>query len=304
MGVVVRRSHGTALLPVALLLLSGMHPCGCSSAGASASPVPVWLWQCQPDAPDPTSRWAVHADGSLRAERNNQTLCLDVAWGDTSNRAKVVATPCREPTLSPSQRWALRPGPVPHQRLVVGHASGRCLNVMDSRTLSGNPLQLWDCKESPEELWAWSPGSGSLVSALVVPNTSFCLDAGNTATPPAPPIPLPPAECDRTLPYCNTTVPFATRVADLLARMAATEKISLLSGHGVERLSVPGLAFSECLHGVSTGCGVPGSIDSTGCPTSFPTGPMLGTLLATSYQTLAMQCAIAHWSRKASRAMH
>jgi len=67
------------------------------------------------------------------------------------------------------------------------------------------------------------------------------------------------------------------RVADLLSRMTYEEKAASLdtSNPAVERLGVASMQGGECTHGVAGGCGAaaPGS---TGCPTSFPSGPSLG----------------------------
>ena len=59
--------------------------------------------------------------------------------------------------------------------------------------------------------------------------------------------------------------------------MTYEEKSSSLDtgNPAIERLGLASMSGGECTHGVATGCGAaaPGS---TGCPTSFPSGPGLG----------------------------
>eukprot|EP00475_Leptophrys_vorax_P031390 TRINITY_DN47558_c0_g1_i1.p1 TRINITY_DN47558_c0_g1~~TRINITY_DN47558_c0_g1_i1.p1 ORF type:complete len:741 (-),score=242.52 TRINITY_DN47558_c0_g1_i1:86-2308(-) len=80
--------------------------------------------------------------------------------------------------------------------------------------------------------------------------------------------------CDATtnvshLPFCDTSLPVYTRAADLVSRLTLNEKISQVvnSATGIPRLSIPAYQWwSECLHGVNSGCGSNGAR----CPTSFP----------------------------------
>ena len=74
-------------------------------------------------------------------------------------------------------------------------------------------------------------------------------------------------------PYCNASLPVEVRVADLLSRMTFEEKAASLdtSNPAIERLGLASMQGGECTHGVATGCGT-AAPDSTGCPTSFPSG--------------------------------
>lgn len=75
----------------------------------------------------------------------------------------------------------------------------------------------------------------------------------------------------------NSSLPAAERVKDLLTRMTYEEKAaSLDTGNpAIERLGVASMQGGECTHGVAGGCGA-AAAGSTGCPTSFPSGPALG----------------------------
>ena len=80
--------------------------------------------------------------------------------------------------------------------------------------------------------------------------------------------------------YCQPDVPIAERVADLLAHMTTLEKTQSLDSIGnprIDRLGVPTLPGGEGLHGVASGCGAVSSPASTGCPTSFPSPPAMGS---------------------------
>ena len=56
----------------------------------------------------------------------------------------------------------------------------------------------------------------------------------------------------QTLTYCNTSLPFAERVADLIKHLTLEEKLNLTNSkhEPIKRLSIPGYDFGhECLHG-------------------------------------------------------
>jgi hypothetical protein len=80
----------------------------------------------------------------------------------------------------------------------------------------------------------------------------------------------------------NSSLPAAERVQDLLSRMTYEEKAASLdtSNPAIERLGVASMQGGECTHGVAGGCGA-AAAGSTGCPTSFPSGPSLGATFDT-----------------------
>eukprot|EP00041_Stephanoeca_diplocostata_P025797 m.683376 g.683376 ORF g.683376 m.683376 type:complete len:798 (-) comp22829_c0_seq1:1822-4215(-) len=79
------------------------------------------------------------------------------------------------------------------------------------------------------------------------------------------------------LPFCDSTLSIDDRIHDLVSRMTYEEKCAALDTNqpSIPRLGVPALQGGESTHGVASGC-VPATANSTGCPTSFPTGPGLG----------------------------
>ena len=117
---------------------------------------------------------------------------------------------------------------------------------------------------------------------------TMCLDGGEgPATPPPPPRCCSNATA-KALPFCDTSLSFGARAADLVKRLTVEEIAGVLTmsmpnsetragttyinqrlTSPVPRLSVPGFEFSEACHGILSGC-LPGSAHSSGCPTSFP----------------------------------
>jgi hypothetical protein len=90
-------------------------------------------------------------------------------------------------------------------------------------------------------------------------------------------------------PMCDSTLPLAARLDDLLERMTDKEKCASLdtSNPSVPRLGLPNMRSGESTHGLNSGCGEStGSSSnasgwSTGCPTSFPAGVALGAAFDT-----------------------
>lgn len=84
--------------------------------------------------------------------------------------------------------------------------------------------------------------------------------------------------------WCNTSLPFAARADAILAEASLGEVTAMMgnANSGIPRLAIPTNAFSECLHGVLTGCGAAAGPDSTGCPTSFPSALGMGASFNTT----------------------
>ena len=140
-----------------------------------------------------------------------------------------------------------------------------------------------------EHCTEWTPlqPSASEGTMLSVSGT-MCLDGGDgPATPPPPPRCCSNATA-KALPFCDSSLSFGSRAADLAQRLTIAELAGVLTmsmpnsetragttyinqrrTQPVPRLSVPGFEFSEACHGILSGC-LPGSAHSSGCPTSFP----------------------------------
>ena len=82
-------------------------------------------------------------------------------------------------------------------------------------------------------------------------------------------------------PFCNTSLSVEDRLTDLIERMTLAEKVSIMNTRpaSIPRLGVAALRSTESTHGVSCGCLIAnagGDAATTGCPTSFPNGMLLG----------------------------
>lgn len=90
--------------------------------------------------------------------------------------------------------------------------------------------------------------------------------------------------------YCNPDAPLQSRIEDLVNRLSPVDFQSLLSNgnNGLPNFGIPKIMFGEALHGALTTCGIPGSINSTGCATSFPNPLALSrTLNRTLWNSIA-----------------
>ena len=85
------------------------------------------------------------------------------------------------------------------------------------------------------------------------------------------------SEPAKSLPFCNTSLPRAQRVADMLSRMTLVEKCTQV---GDAMGDVPSIGWrgynwnTECLHGLGARCLTVGNV--TRCPTIFAAPPGLG----------------------------
>jgi beta-D-xylosidase 4 len=90
------------------------------------------------------------------------------------------------------------------------------------------------------------------------------------------------------MPFCDPSLPTAARVSDAVSRMSLQEKIDSMTRPfgspfvechgtgGVPSLGIDGIPnYSECLHGVASGCIDVGGGDKK-CPTLFPNAAMMG----------------------------
>lgn len=78
--------------------------------------------------------------------------------------------------------------------------------------------------------------------------------------------------------FCNPGLDLETRLTDLVSHMTPFELAAALdtSSPAIERLGLPSMKSGESTHGIASGCGKAASPNSTGCPTSFPSGTGLG----------------------------
>lgn len=100
---------------------------------------PLQIWDCSGWS---QQTWRFMADGTVRS----MGLCMDVAWGSTSNGAVIQLATCNG---GPAQRFRLNSA---HD--LVGLQAGKCVDVKDQQTANGSRLQLWDCNGQGHQKWS------------------------------------------------------------------------------------------------------------------------------------------------------
>jgi hypothetical protein len=102
-----------------------------------AQDTPAQIWDCkQVDE----MRWQLTSTGEIQGFGGN---CLTVV-GANADATPVLMQQCND---TPDQRWQMRPDG--H----INYAGGRCLDIQGPSTNDGTALQVWRCKNVPEELW-------------------------------------------------------------------------------------------------------------------------------------------------------
>ena len=152
---------------------------------------------------------------------------------------------------------------------IVSLMNGMCVDGANYGNNSGSNVWMWTCSGGHDQInqkWMFNESDGTFRYGQ---NPALCLDAGTVFNCSEAPY--------NSYVYCNISNSVEDRTADLLSRMQLSEKTQLLqsSNPGIPRLGVPKLKFSECLHGVLSGCGAAAG-GGTGCPTSFPHALGLG----------------------------
>lgn len=104
---------------------------------STAQDTPVQIWDCkQVDE----MRWQFTSTGEIQGFGGN---CLTVVGAD-ADATPVLMETCAD---TPDQQWQMRSD---------GHISytgGRCLDIQGPSTNDGTALQIWQCRNVPEELW-------------------------------------------------------------------------------------------------------------------------------------------------------
>lgn len=71
-------------------------------------------------------------------------LCLDVANGNRSDGARVIAWECRG---QPNQSWSWSRGEI------RSNLTGKCLDIEGGRARSGQAVVMWPCSGAPNQRW-------------------------------------------------------------------------------------------------------------------------------------------------------
>ncbi|WP_084721914.1 RICIN domain-containing protein [Rhodococcus marinonascens] len=101
-------------------------------------------------------QWITTSNSEIRNPDTNK--CLDVVEdgfdaGGQKNGSRVVMKPCQG---NPGQKWTLDPAVVDGSQpggAITNQGSGKCLDVTDSKSENGVPVQVWDCTEGFNQQW-------------------------------------------------------------------------------------------------------------------------------------------------------
>jgi hypothetical protein len=185
----------------------------------------------------------------------NSQWCLSTTMGIGSigslNNSGLYTSPCGDAfpvTLSSGGALTLTDG------------SGLCVTVPAPGALPGVMLHLTTCASPVPAEQSFSIGNGVVTHAP----SGLCIDAGTRVK-----------ACEgasESLPFCNTSLTFDARVADLISRLSFDEKVAMLAtpSGGSPAVGVsPMQWWQEGLHGLANNLGT--AFDgSTAASTSFP----------------------------------
>ena len=223
------------------------QPCGSPSGGAH-------------------EQWTLSASGQLISSTSG--LCATSASPlPVPDGTSVFMSACL-PGGSPTQSFSFTPG---NSSLVLSGQRSSCLNLAGYGTSPGTPVWLFSCSAGDcEGNCDWSPApSPSSPGSLANAASGLCLQDG---TPPPPqPHTCAPGSPSFTLPFCDPSLPVASRVSDLLARLDVRTKIQQfsipVSRFAYNRsLNLKGFLWDlTCMRGIS-----PGALQPNRCVTVFP----------------------------------
>ncbi|WP_169846809.1 ricin-type beta-trefoil lectin domain protein, partial [Rhodococcus marinonascens] len=112
---------------------------------------PVQMWDF---TGAPNQQWIFTSDGEIRNPRTDKCLNVeDTGGGGQMNGSRVQIDPCNG---SSDEKWTFDPevtdGGQPGGA-IINQASGKCLDVADSRSENGVPVQVWDCTGEFNQQW-------------------------------------------------------------------------------------------------------------------------------------------------------
>jgi hypothetical protein len=138
----------------------------CVDAGSSKqSGNRLMLWDC--NGLD-QQRWGYDdASGAVVLQDGQNTLCIDLAGGQTAGGTAVQLYDCNSQW---PQSWNLMSG--------IGlrslHNLGICLDLEGGSAQSGTPISLWECNGTPNQHWIFDDWQIKYAA-----DPSKCIDAGN-----------------------------------------------------------------------------------------------------------------------------
>lgn len=96
---------------------------------------------------------AVRAQMLIQPFGTEQSLCLDLPGGDTTNGALLWLWDCYG---GDTQKWVLQNG-----QLVYAANASKCVDVIGGNSTNGNSLGLWDCNDGESQQWIYEVNNGN-----------------------------------------------------------------------------------------------------------------------------------------------
>eukprot|EP00049_Salpingoeca_infusionum_P006942 m.113052 g.113052 ORF g.113052 m.113052 type:complete len:901 (+) comp13502_c0_seq1:214-2916(+) len=228
-----------------------------AAALCSAGPA-ITIQECLPSN-SKWQQWQQGPDSELVLMSNG--MCLEVVDASVADESEIWTNTCHPNDTNPkhfNQAWRYNST----TGNLIELMSGSCADRAQYGTTAGTKVWLYHCTGVDNQVWFFNRTDATIRAN----DSGLCLDAGSPKPVPCNHDPL------RDTPFCNTSLPFRTRAADIVQRLTPAEKYSLLGNDaaGIVRLNLPAYEWwSEALHGVGNSPGVEFSGNAS-CATSFP----------------------------------
>jgi hypothetical protein len=111
------------------------------------------LWDCVPQAGNQSWALTVPTGTTTQIISAYSGKCLDVTGGGTrtENGVPIEQWACAGPAAT-NQAWTVKDmGNAQYE--IIASNSGKCLDITNSSTVSGTPIQQMDCTGQPNQLW-------------------------------------------------------------------------------------------------------------------------------------------------------
>lgn len=127
-----------------------------------------WTFYAPPPAPT--------IKGAVSIQSVNSGMCLDLPGGRTTNGNQLMTWPCLG---NENQQWIFQaPSQDNRPRLIYAptfnSSKPKCIDVMAGNTSNCQPLQIWDCANTDQQMWAFDDRAGLVY--LLSSSTEKCFD--------------------------------------------------------------------------------------------------------------------------------
>jgi alpha-galactosidase len=162
-----------------------------ATAGALVCSVVIFLATSAPSPepvaePVPSLEWTMPATTTSTVDTRIPTYTFDAVAPPQPAAPNVTTTPPSATKVNPPPAQAPPPPPPTTTQRNAGNqlravGAGKCLDVPNSTTTPGTPVQIWDCSDRPNQAWTRT-AFGQLTVTLG--GAAQCLDAYQQGTAP------------------------------------------------------------------------------------------------------------------------